>query len=317
MAINYHRGMSERGEFVTPELATGLVQRHFDKDRTVTAVRKLYGGSINRVLEFILDGPPGSMVAKVNDHDAAPQLAAERAALMYFREHTALPVPKPFALISEDDGFEGAALLMQKVEGTTLERAHLTAAGHQRFEYQLAHHLTDLHAHTAKRFGPAVEGDPAEQHETWLELIAPLVEREAAEARSMLESSCRDVVDHVAAHLGHWLDHRPTPTLIHGDLWANNILLDAGNPGRPRVNAYIDGHASYADPEYELAYLRLFKTAGPFFFNIYRQRHREVHGFERRCRVYWLITMLQHCHVFGGKYIPTCEQIARDLRRMR
>ena len=316
MNINYNRGMSQRGTFVTPEVATGLVQRHLDPDATVTAVRKLYGGSNNRVLEFILDRQPGNIVAKVNNHDVAHQLQAERDALAYFREHTKLPVPKPLALIVGDDQYDGVVLLMEKIEGTTLERAKLSRGGQQRFEHQLAQHLAELHRHTADRFGPAAGGDSLKRHDNWIDLYTPIVEREAHAARSMLESSCRDVVDHVAAHLGHWLNHRPKPTLIHGDLWANNILIDSGNPGRPRINAYIDGHASFADPEYELAYLRLFKTAGPYFFSIYRQRHREHEGFERRCRVYWLTTMLQHCRAFGGKYIPACERIAHELRRM-
>ncbi|MEM9414165.1 MAG: fructosamine kinase family protein [Planctomycetota bacterium] len=317
MNINYNRGMSERGEFVTAELATRLVQSHLDADATVTAVRKLYGGSINRVLELVLDRGRGSIVAKVNDHDVAHQLEAERDALAYFREHTSLPVPRPLGLIVGDPGFAGVMLMMEKIPGTTLERAKISASGMQRFEYQLGHHIAELHRHTSDRFGPAAGDDATRRYATWLDLYGPIVEREASGARSMLESSSREVVDHVAKHLAYWLDHKPTPTLIHGDLWANNILVDDGNPGRPRINAYIDGHASFADREYELSYLRLFKTAGPYFFGIYRQHHREREGFERRCRVYWLTTMLQHCRVFGGKYIPACERIAHELRRMR
>ncbi|MFI4860715.1 MAG: fructosamine kinase family protein [Phycisphaerales bacterium JB063] len=317
MNINYNRGMSERGEFVTPEIATGLVQRHLNPDAIVTTVRKLYGGSNNRVLELILDRGRGSVVAKVNDHSVAHQLEAERDALAYFREHTTLPVPKPLGLIVSDPGFTGVMLMMEKIPGTTLERAKINAGGMQRFEHQLGHHIADLHRHTSDYFGPAAGATAEQRFGTWLDLYGPIVEREANGARSMLESACRDVVDHVAKHLAYWLDHDPKPTLIHGDLWANNIMVDDGNPGRPRINAYIDGHASFADREYELSYLRLFKTAGPYFFNIYRQHHREREGFERRCRVYWLTTMLQHCRVFGGKYIPTCERIAHELRRLR
>ncbi len=317
MTINYNRGMSERGEFVTPELATGLVRRHLDPEATVTAVRKLYGGSINRVLEWVLDRSPGTVVAKVNDRGSAGHFRSERGALDYFRSHTALPVPTPLACIVDDKQFDGAVLVMSKVPGTTLESAKLTPKGRQYFEAQLAEHIAQLHRHTGERFGPAGADPIDEFYDTWLDLYRPIVEREAHGARGMLGSGARDVVDHVAKHLDHWVRREVKPALIHGDLWANNILLDDGHPDRPKINAYIDGHASFADPEYELAYLRLFRTAGPTFFQVYQQTHRIDAGFERRARVYWLVTMLQHCRLFGGQYVSRCEQVVRELRKMK
>lgn len=317
MTINYNRGMSERGVFVTPELATGLVRRHLDPEATVTAVRKLYGGSINRVLEWVLDREPGTVVAKVNDRQSGGQFLSERGALEYFRSRTELPVPTPLACIVDDAEFDGAVLVMTKVPGTTLEAAKLSPRGRQHFEQQLATHIAQLHRHTGERFGPAGADGVDEHYDTWLDLYRPIVEREAHGARGMLGSGSRDVVDHVAKHLEHWLQRRPRPALIHGDLWANNILLDDAHPDRPRINAYIDGHASFGDREYELAYLRLFKTAGPAFFEVYQRTHRLDAGFERRARVYWLVTMLQHCRLFGGQYVERCEQVARELRKMR
>lgn len=312
MAINYNRGMSQRGEFVNPKLATQLLRRHVNPLVRVTDVRKLYGGSINRVLEFVLDREPGSLVAKIHDQGAADSFAAEMASLRFFRDRTHFPVPEPLACIEGDDRFDGSMLIMQKVNGTTLESAELSTRGKHIFQGELAAAVAELHRHRAEKFGPATSNA---SHDNWLDIFGPTAERVIEETRGALPSSARSVLDHVSRHLDHWLDHKPNPTLIHGDLWANNILLDDGHPDQPRILAFIDGLASYADPEYELAYLQLFGTAGKVFYEVYGQIHRLDAGYRRRCRVYWLITMLQNTKRFGERYVPYCEKIAGELRQ--
>lgn len=316
MAINYNRGMSQRGSFVTPEIATGLVRRHLVPDVTVTAVRKLYGGSVNRVLEFTIDRHPYAIVAKIHDRASHEQFETEAAALRYLLEHTKLPVPMPLSWFNHDEQFDGAVLFMQKIGGTTLEAANLSRHGRAHFEVQLAGHLIELHSHKAEHFGSAVNEN--DRHASWLDFYRPTVEREIKLTRSMLPTALRTVVDHVRDHLAYWLsDERPPrPTLIHGDLWANNIMISDAHPDRPEILAYIDGHASFADPEYELAYLRLFQTVGDTFFKVYHQHHRLRPGFERRCRIYWLVSTLQHCRIFGTEYVPMVERIAREIRAM-
>ena len=312
MAINYNRGMSQRGEFVTPRLATDLVRRYVNPLVRVTDVRKLYGGSINRVLEFVLDREPGSLVAKIHDRGAADSFTADLASLRFFREKTRFPVPEPLACIEEDPGFDGSMFIMQKINGTTLESVELSSRGRQVFQAELAAAVAELHRHTAESFGPAT---PGKHHDNWLDVFGPTVQRTVEQTRAALPSSAREVVDHVARHLHHWLDHKPRPTLIHGDLWANNILLYDAHPDQPRILAFIDGLASYADPEYELAYLQLFGTAGKSFYEVYGKTHRIDTGYRRRCRVYWLITMLQNTRRFGERYVPYCEKIAKELRQ--
>lgn len=313
MAINYNRAMSQRGEFVTPRLATELLRRYVNPLVRVTDVRKLYGGSINRVLELVLDREPGSLVAKIHDRDAAFSFNSEMASLRFFRSHTHFPVPEPLACIEDDPGFDGTMLIMQKVNGTTLESAELSPRGQQVFQAELAAAVAELHRHKAERFGPAT-GE--QTHDSWLDVFGPTVERIVEETRGSMPSSAREVLDHVVRNLHHWLGHRPTPTLIHGDLWANNILINDAHPDQPRILAFIDGLANYADPEYELAYLQLFGTAGKAFYDVYSRVHQIDPGYRQRCRVYWLITMLQNTRRFGERYVPYCEKIAGELRRM-
>lgn len=312
MAINYHRGMSERGEFIHPQLATELLRRHLNPLVKVTDVRKLYGGSTSRVLEFILDREPGSVVAKVHDAKASGAFNAEMQSLRFFREHTHFPVPEPLAHIEGDEGFDGSMLILQKVNGKTLESCQLSPRDRQAFQVELAAAVAELHKNKAERFGNAV---PEQTHDSWLDLYGPTVEKTASQTRSLLPSASRAVLDHITDHLDQWLGHNPTPTLIHGDLWGNNILVDDARPSQPHILAFIDGQASYADVEYELAYLELFRTAGPDFFDFYTKTHKIDKGYRYRSRVYWLITLLQNTRRYGEKYVPQCEKVAQELRQ--
>ena len=101
--------------------------------------------------------------------------------------------------------------------------------------------------------------------------------------------------------------------LFRSDLWATNFLVDDADPDRPRITGFVDGLANYADAEFELAYLLVFGAANGTFFDHYTRRHPLRPGFDRRCRVYWLNTMLIHVRHFGAAYLPRTESIAREL----
>eukprot|EP00752_Nemacystus_decipiens_P015906 g14214.t1 len=312
MAINYHRSMSERGPFISPRLATILLRKYFNPLITVTDVRKLYGGSVNRVLEFILDRDPKTIVAKIHDNSATVSFQAEAQSLRYYKAHTRFPVPEPLACIENDPSFDGTMLLLQKVNGTTLEGANLTPRGKDIFQQELAAAVGELHRYKRKRFGPVASED---SYGSWLDIYGPMVAKTFEMSRGLLSSSSREVVDHVQRYLDRWLNHQTQPTLIHGDLWANNILIDDGHPDQPRILAFIDSQASFADPEYELAYLQLFGTGGKAFFKAYAQIHEIAPGYKRRSRVYWLVTLLQNAARYGERYVPQCERLCQELRK--
>lgn len=313
MVINYHRGTSQRGEFVTPQLATELLKRHINPLFQVLAVRKLYGGTTSRVLELTLDREPGSLVAKVHDHSASSAYAAEIASLRFLCDHTHFPVPIPFACIEHDPHFDGSMLILQKINGVPLAGATMTPQGKLYFQAELAAAIAELHRFEATHFGPAAG---QRKHGRWIDYYGPTVERTVKKSREILPSSSRPVLDHVVKYLDQWLGHNPVPTLIHGDLWANNILLDDSHPDRPRILAFIDTVATYADPEYELSYLQLFGTAGDTFFNTYRSYHEIDEGYTRRSRVYWLIMLLHNASRYGEQYIHQVEKVIAELRRI-
>lgn len=220
-----------------------------------TRVRPLHGGMIGQVFRVELaDGR--TVVAKTAD--ASGTLDIEGYMLRYLREHSALLVPD--VLHSEP-----TLLIMTFVEGSS----HFSKAAEQ----HAAELLAALHASTAPAFG--LERDtligPLHQPNPWtpswiaffrdhrLQYMARLAADASRLPRAMLPR-----VEQLAARLDSLLDEPDQPSLIHGDIWATNVLAV-----EDRVTAFLDPAIYYAHPEMELAYITLFNTFGDTFFERY------------------------------------------------
>jgi fructosamine-3-kinase len=89
------------------------------------------------------------------------------------------------------------------------------------------------------------------------------------------------------------------PALVHGDIWASNLLVQDG-----RITGVLDPALYYGHPEVELAYIFLFHSFGQSFLQRYQALRPISPGFfEERIHVYQLYPLLSHvCH-FGGHYV--------------
>lgn len=293
-------------------LATRLARQWINPRLNVTAVERLHGGMIHQTCQWITDGEPAAIVAKVNRLDRVETLRREAAGLTWYRRHTQLPVPEPYACAEVPEAGLGV-LMLEKIHGTTLDQARLSQRGQRHFQQELARHVAALHHHHRDQFGSPLA---QESYPRWLDAFAPMFHRHFEAVRDQLSTRSRQIIEHTLAHLERWLPPQAKPTLIHGDLWATNILVDDSHPHQPRIMAFIDGAPTYSDPEYELAYLRLFNTADSTFFAAYAREHPIHPGFEQRCRIYWLATMLLHVQQFGPRCVPACESLAEQIRQM-
>jgi len=295
-------------------LATELAQRHFNPLVTVTRIRQRPAHEGQRYETWRLDRPPHTIDVKAGPPELADAYRDEADRLRYLHEHTRLPVPEPLALVADDPGFAGALLLLGRLGDASLADSGLTPRGSAVFESELARALAELHQHKADRFGEATPG--AARHERWLDVYAPDALQTLEQGRPLLRSACRDVIDHVAQHLDQWLAHDTRPTLTHGDVRPQRIVLDDTHPNEPRLLGFTEPLALYADPEAELARLQQLGLARRTFFEAYAQTHPIDDGYPRRGRVYWLVTQLDLLIRDGERHAPACEQIAEDLRRL-
>jgi fructosamine-3-kinase len=168
-----------------------------------------------------------------------------------------------------------------------------------------------LHDHHRADYGSEIID---ESFDRWAPWFAQKVEYNFSRAADHLSPGARGVGERLLADFDQWLPEFGEPTLVHGDLWATNIIVDDADPDRPRITAFIDGGpARFCEVEYELAYLRCFSTADATFFEHYTRQHPLRDGFDRRCRVYWFNTILLHVWMFGDEFLARTEQVAREL----
>ena len=243
-----------------------------------------------------------SAVVKI-DRSAQPILKAEGFMLSYLARHTTLPVPKVLVC---DDGL----LVMSHLPGSSSfdEGAQLHAA-------EL---FVQLHSVTSRRAGFECDTLIGSLHQpnpwsvSWILFFADhrlrYMADEAVRA-DRLPGSIATRVHALADRLGELIDPPREYSLIHGDVWAGNVLAVQG-----RITGFIDPAIYYAHPEVELAFITLFSCFGEPFFERY-QELRGIQGgfFETRRNVYNIYPLLVHVRLFGGGYVQQVSAVLQTL----
>ena len=103
------------------------------------------------------------------------------------------------------------------------------------------------------------------------------------------------------------LPDRPSPSLLHGDLWSGNVHFATNS------KAYlIDPASYYGHAEVDLAMLTLFGSPPRPFWEAYGPLGE---GWERRRHAYQLWPALVHLRLFGAGYQTLVERLLSALER--
>ncbi|MBT2990956.1 MAG: fructosamine kinase family protein [Candidatus Thiodiazotropha sp. (ex Ctena orbiculata)] len=109
-------------------------------------------------------------------------------------------------------------------------------------------------------------------------------------------------------HFQLLIDHQPTPSLLHGDLWGGNLAY-ASN-GDPVI---FDPAVYYGDREADLAMTELFGGFGNRFYDAYRESWPLAPGYSTRKILYNLYHILNHLNLFGGGYLGQASSMIDRL----
>lgn len=95
-------------------------------------------------------------------------------------------------------------------------------------------------------------------------------------------------------------------SLLHGDLWNGNFLID--DDGQPVI---FDPAVYYGHREAELAMPLLFGGFPAEFFEAYQEVWPLAEGWPERVELYKLYHLLNHLNLFGSGYLESCVEIVR------
>jgi fructosamine-3-kinase len=87
------------------------------------------------------------------------------------------------------------------------------------------------------------------------------------------------------------------PSLLHGDLWGSNYMVDENGSA-----VLIDPAVYYGNREADLGMTKLFGGFGSEFYESYNEAFPLQDGYDYREKIYMLYHVLNHLNLFGGVY---------------
>lgn len=235
------------------------------------------------------------LVAKVANRG----LDTEAYMLKYLRDKSALPVPTVY--YSNEH-----VIIMQYI--TAQAMVDDVGMGHA------AELLGSLHKISADMYGHERDTligslrQPNPQMRDWAYFFIEhrlLFMAKEAMGEGKLDAKIVKQIEKLAPKIAGMLKTPNPPALIHGDIWAGNILA-----GRGKIEAFLDPAIYYADPEIELAFIRLFNTFNGIFFAKYNEINPIKPGFyEERADIYGLYPLLVHTRLFGASYARKVQKV--------
>lgn len=259
---------------------------------------RLHGGCVAEV--YLAALPSGRRVVVKVDRGPEAMLDREGFMLSLLRERSPLPVPEVLASTA-------SVLAIAYIE----HEGGADDAGRE----QLGRLVADLHAVSGRRYGldrDTLVGPLAQPNgwaDDWAGFFAENRVRHfarLAHRAGHLHTSLLSRCEGLAGAMHDMLGSGEGPCLIHGDLWAGNVLWRGG-----RVAGIIDPAVYYADREVELAFMDLFGSFGQRFWSAYHERRPIRPGFfEQRIHAYKVYPLLVHVALFGQAYIAP---LAREL----
>jgi len=247
--------------------------------RALRARQPLHGGDLSEVTLVELDDGQ-RVVAKEGP------LVAREARMLAALAAADAPVPRVL-------GLSGPVLFLE-----ALTEGRAGPAAWARFGADLARLHGTLGAgygwHEDYAFGPVAIGNGGA--ENWPDFWA---DRRLRPFLPHLPRALALRVERLADRLPDQLPARPAAALLHGDLWAGNLL-----PASGRIKL-IDPACYYGDREVDLAMLHLFGAPGDGFWQGYGALEP---GWQPRRAIYALFPALVHVRLFGAGYHAMAER---------
>lgn len=313
---------------VNEEVLSAILSAH---DLGATRFRRVTTGKFNASWYVALEDGR-EVVLRVAPADDAGFLFYERNMMRQepglhrvIRERTSIPVAEVLVYDGSRALIDRDFLVMVRLSGTAMSQARLSADAADRALEQVGRHLRELHD-TCRMVGPERKYGYLGEHRcmepasTWAEAFGVMWAKLVEDIRACGvydRDEARAVTAALEKHLAHF-DRDVPSSLLHMDIWSQNILVGAGDGGdgsngsngndgnnEGRVTGIVDwDRALWGDPEIEFAVLDYCGISEPAFWRGYGKARDE----SPEAKLRWLFYHLYELQ----KYI-----VIRTLRSRR
>jgi protein-ribulosamine 3-kinase len=268
----------------------------------VRALRPVGGGDINEAFGATLEGGERVFV-KANAHAPAELFVREAEGLAALRTAGALRVPE---VLASGEAAGWRFLVLEWLE---------SAASAPGFAARFGEGLAELHRCSRPAFGFTHDNfigslpQSNREHARWVDFFREeRLRPQLALARrgGRLGAGALARADELLERLEDLVPGGSRPSLLHGDLWGGNTMLD--ERGEP---ALLDPAIYYGEREAELAFTELFGGFSAELYAAYRAVWPLEPGYEARRDLYNLYPLLVHTNLFGGHYAARVDQVVR------
>lgn len=279
----------------------------FGSGAAIARAERIYGGDINEAYSLTLE-KGHRIFMKTNSGRDASFFAAEAAGLFAIAQTGAVGTPRILGYGANAGRMGGSFLLLEFV-----------SAGRRISDYweTLGQELAAMHRAATKglvpegRFG--FENDNYigmrqqinTPHESWIAFFRDCrLKPQFQSAARYFDAADFRKITWLMDHLESFLTEPEHPALLHGDLWAGNVM--AGNDGRAWL---IDPAVSVGHAEADIAMTELFGGFPAAFYDAYREAGILPPDYRERRDLYNLYHLLNHLNMFGGGYLSSVKQI--------
>ena len=276
------------------------IGRSTGRECHIAHLTEVGGGSISRTR--VAEAGNEKWFVKLNDIELLAMFEAEADGLRALAKCPAIRAPR---VVGSGSAGQQAYLILEYLDMHSLrDGAASISAGRV---------LADLHRMQGNSFGWSrdnfIGSTPQSNrvNQNWpdffsRERLLPQIERARAHNGT---AALADKGERLAASVHTFFaDYRPTPSLLHGDLWGGNAAVDADGK-----LVLFDPAVHFGDRESDLAMTELFGGFPTDFYAAYREAWPLADGYPLRRTLYNLYHVLNHFNLFGGAYRQHAERM--------
>ena len=283
---------------VTTSSLAEAIEKNRGKGVRITGRRPVFGGDINRA--YALDLSDESVIfMKANTRKKLGIFEGESESLDFIRQTGVIRSPEVFAIGTDGDS---SFLLLEYIPSGRASRSSMQELGLELAEMHRADTAAFVHGGKYGALHDHLLGSGIQDNtpmNSWPAFfcecrLRPQFER----ADAYFDNGERKQIERFLDKLDCFLPEPDRPSLLHGDLWAGNYMVDEqGHPWLIDPACYV-GHA-----EADIALTELFGGFDSSFYEAYWSEAGFDPGYRERRDIYNLYHLVKHLNLFGTGYL--------------